>query len=138
MDTTVLVAVVGGGSAIVAAGVTGLVAWAVASRQVKPQEITASAAVQDAINEGFAKLAAQYEAMNTELKASNEALTAQVKEQSEQVEQLTGEVRDLTQHVESLENALRREGLPVPARRKYPHPMAKPPLVALPSPPEAK
>ena len=117
--------------AVAVALISGLAAWFVARRTAKPVAVQAEAAVQTAINDGFAKLAGQYEAMNKSLQAKADAQAQVIDEYSAKIDQLTGEVRDLTQHVESLESALRREGLPVPARRKHPHPLAKPPLVGL-------
>lgn len=110
-------AVIGLAGTLGGAGVSALVAWAIARRTAKATDRTADAAFQQAMNDGFAKLTARYEALNTDL--------------VERVEQLTGEVRDLTQHIESLEKILRDEGLPVPQRRKHPHPLARPPLARL-------
>lgn len=147
MDTTVLVAAVGGGAALGAAGLTALGAWVIARRQGNAQDktanaaaIAAEAAVQQTINQGFATLTAQYEARNTDLLQQNASLEGKLDEALGKLDealaradQVTGEMRDLTQHVESLESTLRRMGYDIPQRRR-PHPMAKPPLVALPDP----
>lgn len=148
MDTTVLVAVVGGGCAVGAAGLTALGAWIIALRQGKPQDktaeaalIAAKAAVSAEITEGFRVLTAQYEARNTDLLQQNEELNGKLDEALGKLDealaradQVTGEMRDLTQHVESLESALRRLGYDIP-KRKRPHPMAQPPLAVV-APPE--
>lgn len=147
MDTTVLVALVGGGSAVAGALVAGAVSVYIAKRQGKSQDATAQAAavaaeaaVQDTIYAGFAALTAQYERRNADLLQQNEALEAKLDEALEKLDealsradQVTGEMRDLTQHVESLESALRRLGHDIP-QRKRPHPMAKPPLAVIPDP----
>lgn len=147
MDTTVLVAVVGGVSALGGAAIAGAVSLWVGRRTADAQDKTADAAVIAAevaaraqISEGFRALTAQYENRNKELVAQNAELNGKLDEALEKLDealgradQLAGEVRDLTQHVESLEAAL-RSGRPIPARRKRPHPMAQPPLVALPDP----
>lgn len=140
MDTTVLVAVVGVGGVVAGAVVSGLVSAWIAHRQGKAQDQTANAAavaaeaaVQDTINAGFAALTAQYERRNTDLLQQNAALEGKLDEALHKLDQQQGEIRDLTQHVESLEATLRRLGYDIP-QRKRPHPMAKPPLVALPNP----
>lgn len=144
MDTTVLVAVVGGGSALGGAVIAGAVALWVGRRTANAQDKTADAAVIAAevaaraqIAEGFRALTAQYETRNKDLLEQNQELNGKLDEALEKLDealnradQLAGEVRDLTQHVESLESAL-REGRPIPARRKRPHPMAKPPLAII-------
>lgn len=89
-----LIAVVG---AVVAAAL-GALAQAVAARlTAKPASKTADAAVQTAINDGFAKLMAERERLDEVLRS--------------EMEDLRGEVRNLTQHVISLESLLRDNGL---------------------------
>lgn len=68
----------------------------------KPVQVTAEAAWQTAMNDGFKKLSEQYEARNQEL--------------GDQVTRLEGTVNNLVQHVESLETILRANGLPIPLR----------------------
>lgn len=138
MDTTVLVALVGGGSAVAGAVVAGAASLWIARRQSKSQDktaqaaaVAAEAAVQSTINDGFAKLTAQYEQRNQDLLEQNAHLEGKLDEALGKLDQVTGEMRDLTQHVESLEATLRRLGHDIPKRRRA-HPMAKPPLVSLP------
>lgn len=137
MDTAVLIALVGAGSAVGGALIAGGVSAWVAHRQAKPQEkaaraaaVAAEASVQATINEGFAKLAAQYEARNADLLQQNAHLEGKLDEALGKLDQVTGEMRDLTQHVESLEAALRRVGHDIPQRTR-PHPMAQPPLAII-------
>lgn len=140
MDTAVLVALVGGGCTLLGGGIAGLVSLKVSKRQLRPAVIAADAAVQQQINEGFEKLARQYTARNAELMEELGKTRAELAEANRKLDealttadQLTGELRDLTQHVESLENAL-RQGRQIPARRRRPHPLAKPPLAIIPDP----
>lgn len=70
--------------------------------QRKPAAVTAEAQAQTAVNDGFAKLSTK--------------LMERMGEQDELILQLRGEIENLSQHVYSLENALRKEGLPIPIR----------------------
>lgn len=98
----VAVAWIAGGAAVVSAALSSVVTLIVARRPglaavvtARATEIAASAAVQQAINDGFAKLNAGWETRVTALE---------------------GAVRDLIQHVESLEEIFRKNGWPIPAR----------------------
>lgn len=106
-------AIIGGGSAafsaVISAAVTVIVTRRPAQVTAEAAQLTAQAAGvsaeaawQTAMNEGFAKLSAQYEDRNKEL--------------GEQVTRLEGTVNNLVQHVESLETILRANGLPIPLR----------------------
>lgn len=78
----------------------------------KPAEVTANAAIQTAINDGFAKLSARYE-------ARDQALVAEITA-------LRGDVEALTTHLDGVEGALRERGLPIPPR---PPRQTRPPLL---------
>lgn len=90
-------AIVGLLSAIVASVTTVLV-----KRQ--PALVTAEAAAQTTVNDGFAKLSA--------------VLLERMEVQEIQIRELVSEVGNLTQHVYSLEKILRDNGLPIPVRQR--------------------
>jgi len=75
------------------------------------QRVLGKAAFQQAINDGFQKLA-------TELRKDNEALRAELAEKelahARQAAELRGQIINLTQANESLKSALRRAGIPIP------------------------
>jgi len=103
-------ALIAGVAALVAAVLSSF-ATVVASRlTAKPAYITAEAAVQGMINDGFAHLMAARDAADAQ----------RAKEWQETVNHLMGEIRNLTQHVESLETIMRKRGLGhiVPPRPK--------------------
>lgn len=88
--------------AAITAVVSALGAWVVARRTVKPADVTAEAAWQKAMNEGFTALTARYETANREMAAK--------------IDMLNIVVRELGAHIEHLEAILREEGLHVPPR----------------------
>lgn len=96
---TSLVAIAGTVSAVISAVVTAVVTVIVTKRPAQvtadAAAITASAAFQEALNDGFSKLDAAWE---------------------RRVTALENEIRGLSRHVENLENILRDNGLPIPAR----------------------
>lgn len=77
------------------------------------QRVLGKAAFQQAINDGFTKLTDQLQEERDRDRAAFEA--ARIAWAAERAS-LKGEIRNLTQTVESLENFLRRHGLPVPER----------------------
>lgn len=95
---------------VAVAVIAGVSSWLVARMTVKPAHVTASAAVQDMINDGFRELMAARDAADAK----------RDKEWQDTAENLMGEIRNLTQHVESLETILRKRGLGhiVPPRPK--------------------
>lgn len=94
--------VVGVISATIASVTTYLIKRKPAVVNAGAAQLTAEANAQNSVNDGFAKL--------------NAALMKRMDEQDELIQALKGEVENLSQHVYSLENELRRNGLPIPVR----------------------
>lgn len=99
--TTIAEIVVGACSAVAVAAVSSC-ATIFATR--KPAVINAQSSADMTALKGFAELSA--------------ALLKRMGEQDDTIQQLKGEVENLSQHVYSLENELRRNGLPIPVRQR--------------------
>ncbi len=119
---------------VVVAAISGLVAWLIAARQVKSQDVTASAVVQEAINSGFNTMSARYgellEAADERDKqrvAENEQLTKEVRDLKGQIDTLTGYVRELLQIQQGLVDRMRKAGMDIPDVKTYGpgHPLAE-------------
>lgn len=117
----------GWASAVVVAIVGALATTWAARRTAKPAAVSAEAAIQQQINDGFRSLMAARDAADAVRQAE---WTRTVTELNRTIEALQGEVRNLTQHVESLETVMRKRGLAhvIPPR---PKPRKVQPLVIL-------
>lgn len=124
---------------VVVAAISGLVSWLIAARQVKSQDVTASAVVQEAINSGFSTMSARYGELLEAADERNEQLTTEVRGLKSQIDTLTGYVRELLQIQHGLVDRMRKAGMDIPDVKTYDpgHLLAEPVLgVVLPWPKE--
>lgn len=137
---------VGAAATVAASVIGGLVAWFTVRQQVKPQQVTASAQVQAAINSGFGVMTEKYERLlataderDRARAAENAELVQKVSALEHTMDLLTGYVRQLLQLNRSLVTDLRAAGVDVPESKANmpPHPLGEPVLgVVLPWPKE--